>query len=174
ISCGRRPDSRSFQEPAGFARDERGAEEPRGRGRQGAGARRPEVRADLSRENEHKFRSSREPFRPRGRVIKAMPPVSPIRRAGAAVSPYRRARPPESNFEDLLRPQVEYLYRLAWRFTGGVADAEDLIQDVLIKLFPRTQQPLETERLRPWLPPAPEHHYAGPARSRRRSPRVEH
>src|SRR5713101_2444787 len=60
-----------------------------------------------------------------------MPPVSPFRRAGAAVSPYRRARPPESNFEDLLRPQVEYLYRLAWRFTGSVADAEDLPLDAL-------------------------------------------
>ena len=63
------------------------------------------------------------------------------------MSPYRRARPPESNFEDLLRPQVEYLYRLAWRFTGSVADAEDLVQDVLIKLFPRTQELLEIERL---------------------------
>src|SRR5207302_1969665 len=45
ISCGRRPDSRSFQEPAGLARDERRPEEPRGRGRQGSGARRPEVRS---------------------------------------------------------------------------------------------------------------------------------
>src|SRR5205814_4896697 len=84
--------------------------------------------------------------RPRRRVIKAMPPVSPIRRAGAAVSPHRRARPAESNFEDLLRPQVEYLYRLAWRFTGSVADGEDLVQDVLTKLFPRTQELLEIER----------------------------
>ena len=80
-----------------------------------------------------------------------MPPVSPFRRARATASEYRRARPPELNFEDLLRPQVEYLYRLAWRFTGSVADAEDLIQDVLIKLFPRTQELLEIERLRPWL-----------------------
>jgi len=32
-------------------------------------------------------------------------------------------------FRDLLRPQVEYLYRLAWRFTGSVADAEDLVQE---------------------------------------------
>ena len=41
------------------------------------------------------------------------------------VSPYRQGRPPELNFEDLIRPQAEYLYRLAWRFTGNVADAED-------------------------------------------------
>src|SRR2546427_3624081 len=65
-------------------------------------------------------RLRREPFRPRRRVTVFMPPVSQ----------YRRARPAELNFEDLLRPQVEYLYRLAWRFTGSVADAEDLVQDV--------------------------------------------
>jgi RNA polymerase sigma factor (sigma-70 family) len=102
-----------------------------------------------------------------------MPPVSPFRRAGAAVSPYRRARPPESNFEDLLRPQVEYLYRLAWRFTGSVADAEDLVQDVLIKLFPRTQELLEIERLRPWLSRVLYHQYVDSVRRRARSPVVE-
>src|SRR6266853_294592 len=102
-----------------------------------------------------------------------MPPVSPFRRAGAAVSPYRRARPPESNFEDLLRPQVEYLYRLAWRFTGSVADAEDLVQDVLIKLFPRTKELLEIERLRPWLARVLYHQYVDSVRQRARSPVVE-
>ncbi|TMH81082.1 MAG: RNA polymerase sigma factor [Betaproteobacteria bacterium] len=102
-----------------------------------------------------------------------MPPVSPIRRAGAAVSPYRRARPAESNFEDLLRPQVEYLYRLAWRFTGSVADAEDLVQDVLTKLFPRTQELLEIERLRPWLARVLYNQYVDSVRQRSRSPIVE-
>src|SRR2546427_11926419 len=79
-----------------------------------------------------------------------MPPVLPFR-TRSAVSPYRRARPDALNFEDLLRPQVEYLYRLAWRFTGSVADAEDLVQDVLLKLYPRTRQLVDIERLRPWL-----------------------
>jgi RNA polymerase sigma-70 factor (ECF subfamily) len=102
-----------------------------------------------------------------------MPPVSPVRRAGAAVSPYRRARPAESNFEDLLRPQVEYLYRLAWRFTGSVADAEDLVQDVLTKLFPRTQELLEIERLRPWLARVLYNQYVDSVRQRSRSPIVE-
>src|SRR5260370_16885754 len=88
-----------------------------------------------------------------------MPPVSPFRRMRTSVSEYRRARPAALNFEDLLRPQVEYLYRLAWRFTGSVADAEDLVQDVLIKLFPRTKQLLEIERLRPWLAPVLYHPY---------------
>src|SRR6266571_3028261 len=58
-------------------------------------------------------RLRREPFWPRGRVTTFMPPV--LR--------FRRSRTAASKFEDLLRPQVEYLYRLAWRFTGSVADA---------------------------------------------------
>ena len=101
-----------------------------------------------------------------------MPPVWP-RRSRAAVSEYRRARPPELNFEDLLRPQADYLYRLAWRFTGSVADAEDLVQDVLIKLFPRTRELLDIERLRPWLARVLYHQYVDLVRRQARSPVVE-
>ena len=72
-----------------------------------------------------------------------------------------------------MRPQVEYLYRLAWRFTGSVADAEDLVQDVLIKLFPRTQELLEIERLRPWLARVLYNQYVDSVRQRARSPIVE-
>ncbi|HMH19774.1 MAG TPA: RNA polymerase sigma factor [Burkholderiales bacterium] len=97
----------------------------------------------------------------------------PYRRGSSAASEYRRARPPELNFEDLLRPQVEYLYRLAWRFTGSVADAEDLVQDVLIKLFPRTGELLEIEQLRPWLARVLYHQYVDSVRQRARSPVVE-
>jgi RNA polymerase sigma-70 factor (ECF subfamily) len=102
-----------------------------------------------------------------------MPPVSPFRRTRGAASQYRRGRPAALNFEDLLRPQVEYLYRLAWRFTGNVADAEDLVQDALIKLFPRTQELLEIQRLRPWLARVLYHQYVDSVRRRARSPIVE-
>src|SRR5258706_11531281 len=102
-----------------------------------------------------------------------MPPVSPFRRMRTSVSPYRRARPDALNFEDLLRPQVEYLYRLAWRFTGSVADAEDLVQDVLIKLFPRTQELLEIEKLRPWLARVLYNQFVDSVRRQARSPVVE-
>lgn len=40
-----------------------------------------------------------------------------------------------ATFERLLRPQLERLYRLAYRLTGSKAEAEDLFQDVLVKLF---------------------------------------
>jgi len=54
-------------------------------------------------------------------------------------------------FETLLRPHLDALYRLAYRFTGNPADAEDLVQDVLIKLYPRRAELASIERLRPWL-----------------------
>jgi len=88
----------------------------------------------------------------------------------APVSPYRQTRPAESNFEDLLRPQVEYLYRLAWRFTGSVSDAEDLVQDVLLKLFPRTKELLEIDKLRPWLARVLYRQYVDSVRRKSRSP----
>jgi RNA polymerase sigma factor (sigma-70 family) len=86
------------------------------------------------------------------------------------VSPYRRARPTELNFEDLVRPELEYLYRLAWRFTASIADAEDLVQDVLLKLYPRTQEMLGIQRLRPWLARVLYHQYVDSVRQRARLP----
>jgi RNA polymerase sigma factor (sigma-70 family) len=86
------------------------------------------------------------------------------------VLPYRRTRPAASNFEDLLRPQIEYLYQLAWRFTGGVADAEDLVQDLLVKLYPRIDELLDIEQLRPWLARVLYRQYVDSVRKRARSP----
>ena len=89
------------------------------------------------------------------------------------VSPYRRGRPAELNFEDLVRPQVQYLYRLAWRFTGNVTDAEDLLQDVLIKVYPRTREMVGIQKLRPWLAKVLYHQYVDSVRQRKRSPVLE-
>ena len=55
------------------------------------------------------------------------------------------------DFEDLVRPHVDHLYRLAFRFTGSREDAEDLVQDLLVKLYPRRDELARVERLRPWL-----------------------
>jgi RNA polymerase sigma factor (sigma-70 family) len=88
------------------------------------------------------------------------------------VLPYRRTRAVVTNFEDLLRPHVEYLYQLAWRFSGSVADAEDLIQDLLVKLYPRTRELLDIELLRPWLARVLYHQYVDSVRQRTRSPIV--
>ncbi|KJS29808.1 MAG: hypothetical protein VR64_19090 [Desulfatitalea sp. BRH_c12] len=56
-----------------------------------------------------------------------------------------------SEFETLLCPQFSYLYRVAYRFTGNKAEAEDLIQELLIKLYSRRNELSKVSNLRPWL-----------------------
>ncbi len=55
------------------------------------------------------------------------------------------------HFEILLKPFIPFLYQLAWRFTGTQADAEDLVQDLLVKLYPRQKELEKIENLRAWL-----------------------
>lgn len=43
------------------------------------------------------------------------------------------------------------MYRLAYRLTGNTADSEDLVQDVLVKIYPRRKELAQMEKLRPWL-----------------------
>ncbi len=54
-------------------------------------------------------------------------------------------------FEILLKPFIPFLYQLAWRFTHTQADAEDLVQDLLSKLYPRLNELEKIENLRAWL-----------------------
>ncbi len=54
-------------------------------------------------------------------------------------------------FENLLRPHLKHLYRVAYRFTGNAPDAEDLIQDLVVKVYQRPDDINGVERLRPWL-----------------------
>lgn len=68
----------------------------------------------------------------------------------------RRIRPGNKadtgkSFEQLIEPQLPHLYQLAFRFSNNQADAEDLVQDVVIKLLPRSQEMAAIEKLRPWL-----------------------
>lgn len=55
------------------------------------------------------------------------------------------------DFDRLVEPHLRGLYRFARRLTGNPSDAEDLVQDVMVKLYPRTQELKEIEDLRPWL-----------------------
>ena len=83
-----------------------------------------------------------------GRVTKTSTRQAPmterIRRRLAA----RRA---EAEFERLLRPHLDYLYKLAYRFTGAADRADDLIQDLVVRLYPRFDELAAVEQLRPWL-----------------------
>ncbi len=52
----------------------------------------------------------------------------------------KRARPSHANaaaeFDRLLREHVPALYRAAYRWTGAVDRAEDLVQELLVRLYP--------------------------------------
>jgi RNA polymerase sigma factor (sigma-70 family) len=56
-----------------------------------------------------------------------------------------------ADFESLMRPHLRHLYQTAYRFTGSQADAEDLVQEVLVKLYSRVDELRTVEQLRPWL-----------------------
>lgn len=76
----------------------------------------------------------------------------------------------QRRFEELIRPHLDALYRTAHRFTGAAADAEDLVQDVLVKLYPRVDELERIERLRPWLLRVLHNHFVDDRRRARRSP----
>ena len=56
-----------------------------------------------------------------------------------------------ATFERLLRPHLDRLYRFAWRLTGSKAEAEDLFQDVLVKLFGKLDELVEIEKPGSWI-----------------------
>ncbi|PXX88993.1 RNA polymerase sigma factor [Marinobacter vulgaris] len=67
-----------------------------------------------------------------------------------ALIPFRRPAKP-SRFEKLVQPHLEAMYRFAYRLSGQQQDAEDLVQDVVAKLYPRLEELEAIEQLRPWL-----------------------
>jgi len=61
-----------------------------------------------------------------------------------------RATGDAAEFERLMREHVAPLYRAAYRWTGAVDRAEDLVQQLLVRLYPRLAELRELDRLRPW------------------------
>lgn len=54
-------------------------------------------------------------------------------------------------FARLIEPHFDRLFRLAYRLCGTRSDAEDLVQDVLIRLFERRDELSSIRDLKPWL-----------------------
>lgn len=54
-------------------------------------------------------------------------------------------------FEKAIRPWLGDLRRLAIRLTGNADDAEDLLQDLLLRLQPRMAEVAALDQPRPWL-----------------------
>lgn len=55
-----------------------------------------------------------------------------------------------AEFDLLLRQHVSALYRCAYRWTGSVDRAEDLVQELLVRLYPKLNELRAVERIRPW------------------------
>lgn len=67
------------------------------------------------------------------------------------IVPFPKQVASKDAFEVLLEPHMDSLYRMAYRLCGNQADAEDLIQDLFIKLYPQLGDMAQVERLKPWL-----------------------
>lgn len=55
-----------------------------------------------------------------------------------------------AEFEALLREHVPALYRAAYRWTGAADRAEDLVQELLARLYPKLDELRGLDRIRPW------------------------
>ena len=73
-------------------------------------------------------------------------------------------------FDQLVRPHMDYLFRLAYRFAGNQSDAEDLVQEVLIKVYEKRAAFAEIERQRAWLARVTYNTYVDGYRALNRSP----
>jgi RNA polymerase sigma factor (sigma-70 family) len=57
---------------------------------------------------------------------------------------------PADEFDRLLRPLIPLLYRQAFRWTAARDQAEDLVQDLLVKIYPRLDELAALDRVQPW------------------------
>jgi RNA polymerase sigma-70 factor, ECF subfamily len=63
---------------------------------------------------------------------------------------FRQGRKADA-FENAVRPHIRSLYRLAIHYCGNQQEAEELLQELLYRLYSRQREVLTIEKLRPWL-----------------------
>lgn len=83
---------------------------------------------------------------------------------------FQRSDRSQDTFLRLLRPHVDLMYRMAYRWTQSTQDAEDLVQDVLLRLSTRLREMQAVEHLRPWLLKVLYRRYVDSYRRQRRNP----
>jgi RNA polymerase sigma-70 factor (ECF subfamily) len=87
------------------------------------------------------------------------------------MSPFsKRATRDAEAFEAVIRPHLGPLYRLAYRLSGRREDAEDLVQDLLTKLYARRDEFAKVEHPRSWLMRVLYRMFIDQRRQRMRSP----
>lgn len=62
-------------------------------------------------------------------------------------------------FERLLKPHLPRMFRFAVRLTHSRAEAEDLFQDVLVKIYARLEELADLRDAAPWLNRVLYHHF---------------
>ena len=77
---------------------------------------------------------------------------------------------PKAKFESLLKPHFDSLYASARRLTPTTADAEDLVQDVVLKAFQKLDEFERIEYPRAWLLKMTYHTFVDQQRKAQRSP----
>lgn len=78
----------------------------------------------------------------------------------------RRAR----QFEKQIRPHLSALYRYAYRLTASRVDAEDVVQDLLIRLYEKPVAVEQLDNLQTWLLKVLYHQFIDWQRKSRRTP----
>lgn len=76
----------------------------------------------------------------------------------------------KSTYETLLRPHLNFLFRISYRFYGNRMDAEDLVQDLLVKLYSRKEDLSKVDKMRPWLLRILYRQFVDNSRKKKRSP----
>lgn len=82
----------------------------------------------------------------------------------------KKSRTLADRFDELIRPHVPALYRAAFKLALSREDAEDIVQDVLTKLYPQTADMERLEALRPWLLRVVYHQFIDHCRKQQRTP----
>jgi len=73
-------------------------------------------------------------------------------------------------FDRLFREHIPALYRSAYRWTGSVDRAEDLVQDLLTRLYPRLDEIRTLDQVKPWAMRVMYRIFVDQIRRERRSP----
>lgn len=77
-------------------------------------------------------------------------------------------------FESWVRPHIDTLYKTAYRLTGQQAAAEDLVQDLLVKLYPKTDELLTIDQPSSWLKKSLYREFVDHYRKHQRRPQFDH
>ena len=82
------------------------------------------------------------------------------------------ARKRSERFDSIIRPHVKPLYQAAYRLVRNRSDAEDLVQEVLVKAYKRLTEIERMENLRAWLLRVLYHQFVDLTRKHGRSPQT--